>query len=144
VTAENDFEAWARTRQACFELTPLTEMRGSERLQVGYNVDLYALLPMDTDRGEERGKAFLEIWTKLKSVLETATREMVDGARTEVEPMRLAAVMRQENKLQPEVNLRARVFHGDNYLSSVTNDDRNRVPVLEERIRTLGLRHQKW
>jgi hypothetical protein len=144
VTAENDFEAWARTRQACFELTPLTEMRGSERLQVGFNVDLYALLNMDTDRGEERGKVFLETWTKLKAILQAAIRDIETGARMEVEPMRLAAVMRQENKLQPEVNLRARVFHGDNYFAAVTLEERNQVPVLEEKIRMLGLRQGKW
>jgi hypothetical protein len=143
VTAEN-FEAWARTRQACFELTPLTEMRGSDRIQVGFTVDLYALLPMDTDRGEERGKVFLETWTQLKTILQTATEGMGGGARMEVEPMRLAAVMRQQNKLQPEVNLRARVFHGDGYFTAVTQEERDRVPVLEEKIRNLGLRQGNW
>ena len=143
MTAEN-FESWARTRQACFEMTPLMEMRGSERLQVGFTVDLYALLPMDTDRGEERSKAFLDVWTHLKTILESATAEMGPGARVEVEAMRPAAVMRQENKLQPEVNLRGRVFHGDDYFRPVSMEERARLPVLEERLRVLGLRQSKW
>jgi hypothetical protein len=144
VTTETDVETWARTHQACFELTPLVEMRGSERIQVGFNVDLYALFPMEKERGEARTQAAVEIWTKLKSILETAAKGGKGDARMEVDQMRPGAIMRQENKLQPEVNLRGRVFHADDYFTAVTAEERARLPSFEERLRALGLRVRNW
>jgi len=144
VTTETDTEAWAREHQACFELTPLVEMRGSERIQVGFNVDLYARFPMQKERGEERTQAAVDIWTHLKTILETAAKGGRGEARFEIDQMRTAAIMRQENKLQPEVNLRGRVFHADDYFAPVTSEERSRLPSFEERLRALGLRVRNW
>jgi hypothetical protein len=143
VTSEFDIAAWAKANKACFEMTPLTEMRGSERMQVGYNVDLYALAPMDKAPGEERRAAGAEIWDRLKDIVEAATREG-GAARFEIEPARVGAVMRQQNDLQPEVNLRARVFHADEYFKAVTNEERDRLPAFEKRLTSLGLKHGRW
>ena len=133
MTTETDNEAWARAHQACFELTPLVEMRGSERIQVGFTVDLYARFPMDKERGEQRTQAAVEIWTQLKTLLETAARSAKADARVEIEQMRIAAIMRQENKLQPELNLRGRVFHAADYFAPVTAEERARMPSFEDR-----------
>ena len=143
MTSEFDIAAWARTHKACFEMTPLTEMRGSERIQVGYNVDLYALLPMDKAPGEERTAAGAEIWNRLKAIVEEATTEG-GAARFEVEAARVGAIMRQQNDLQPEINLRARVFHAADYFAAVTNEERDRVPAFEKRLTTLGLKPGRW
>jgi len=143
VTSEFDIAEWARTHKACFEMTPLTEMRGSERIQVGYNVDLYALLPMDKPAGEERRAAGAEIWEKLKAVVESATKDG-GAARFEIEPARVGAIMRQQNDLQPEINLRARVFHADDYFKAVTNEERDRIPAFEKRLTAIGLKPGRW
>ena len=140
MTTETDNEAWARTHQACFELTPLVEMRGAERIQVGFTVDLYARFPMDKERGEQRTHAAVEIWTQLKTLLEAAATGGKGDARVEIDQMRTAAIMRQENKLQPEINLRGRVFHAADYFAPVTADERARLPSFEDRLRARGLR----
>lgn len=144
MTSESETEAWARDHQACFELTPLVEMRGSKRIQVGFNVDLYAHFPVEKHEGEERAHAALEIWTRLRTILETAANGASGNARLEIDEMRSAAFMRQENKLQPEVNLRGRTFHAGDYLTPVTDDDRALLPTFEERLRALGLRMRNW
>lgn len=142
MTSGIDIAEWARTHKACFELTPLTEMRGAERMQVGYNVDLYALLPMDKPQGDERREAGAAIWQQLKAIMETAAEGA--QARMEIEPPRVGAIMRQQNDLQPEINLRARVFHSDDYFTAVTSAERDRVPVFEKRLTALGLRPGRW
>ena len=144
MTSEIDIATWARTHKACFEMSPLTEMRGSERIQVGYNVDFYALLPMDKAPGEERREAGAAIWQGLKTILETAIRDEGNEAGIEIEPEREGAVMRQQNDLQPEVNLRARVFHAHEYLATVTPEVRDLLPVFEKRLTNLGLRPGRW
>jgi hypothetical protein len=138
-----DIEAWARTNRACFEVTPLFEMRGSERIQVGFNVDFFALFPMERAQGEARREGAQEIWAGLRKIVETLVGEGTN-ARLEIEPMRLAAVMRKENDLQPEVNLRARLFHSDDYFASVSSDERARLHAFEKRIEALGLKAGRW
>ncbi len=144
MTREIDIAAWARAHKACFEITPLTEMRGSERMQVGFNVDFYALVPMDKPPGDERRHAGAEIWRQLKAILETATQEESKLARMEIEQQRVGEIMRQQNDLQPEVNLRARVFHADEYFTAVTAEERDRVSEFEKGLIALGLRASRW
>ena len=144
MTTETDHEAWARTHRACFELTPLVEMRGSERIQVGFNVDLYARLPIDNELSEAPTQPAVEIWRHLKTLLETAARGGYGDARLEVDQMRSGAIMRPENKLEPEVNLRGRVFHAEHYFSAVTEEERALLPSFEERLRALGLKAGTW
>ena len=140
---EIDIKAWARTHKACFEVTPLVEMRGSERIQVGFNVDFFALFPMEKAQGEARREGAQEIWTQLRKIVETLVGEG-GNARLEIEPMRPAAIMRKANDLQPEVNLRARVFHSDDYFASVTADERVRLHAFEKRIEAVGLKAGRW
>ena len=144
MTTETDNEAWAQAHHACFELTPLVEMRGSERIQVGFNVDLYARFPMDKERGDARTHAAVQIWTQLRTLPAAAASGGKGDFRMEVDQMRPGAIMRQENKLEPEVNLRGRVFHAEHYFSAVTEEERARLPSFEERLRTLGLRVKTW
>jgi hypothetical protein len=144
VTSETDIAARARAHKACFEMTPFTEMHHSERIQVGYTVDFYALLPMDRPAGEERREAGAEIWQQLKEILRIATRGEETGARMEIEPQIEGAVMRQQNDLQPEINLRAHVFHADEYFAAVTSEERDRVPIFEKKLTALGLRPGRW
>ena len=144
MTSELDIAAWARTHKACFEMTPLTEMRGPERIQVGYNVDFYALLPMDKAPGDERREAGAEIWRQLRTILEAATRDGEKQARMEIDPQRVGAIMRQQNDLQPEINLRARVFHLDEYFAAVTSEERERLGAFEKKLTALGLKQGRW
>jgi hypothetical protein len=146
MSTEIDVAAWARTHKAAFEVTPLMEMHGSERVQIGFTVDFYALLPMDKAPGDERRELGMAMWKQLRTILDQAVgqREQGGQARVEVEPMRVAAVMRPENEMQPEVNLRARVFHAADYFASVSPADRDRLSVFEKKLSTMGLRAGHW
>ena len=144
MSTEIDIAAWARTHHACFETTPLIEMRGSERVQVGFTVDCYALLPIDKAPGEERREAGIAMWKQLRTILDAAARQEVGQARLEIEPMRVAAVLRPENEMQPEVNLRARVFHADDYFAPVSPAERDRLSSFEKKLVAVGLRAGHW
>jgi len=143
-----DVAAWARTHKAAFEATALMEMHGSERVQIGFTVDLYALLPMDKSPGDERRELGMAMWKQLRAILQEAVQQAGapsgGQARLEVEPMRVAAVLRPENEMQPEVNLRARVFHADDYFTSVSLADRDRLSVFEKKLSAMGLRAGHW
>src|SRR4029453_19038620 len=52
-----EWSEWARRRRVSFEIQPLTELRGGEKLQVGFALSLYAEAPMDKAPGTERRAA---------------------------------------------------------------------------------------
>ncbi len=143
-STENDDVAWARAHQACFEIAPLIEMRGGQKVQVGFTLDLYARLPVEKAPGADRGEEAQRIQERLRTLLSSLSPERGGNVRVELEPTRSAAVLRPENEMAPEVSVRARVFHGDDYFAAVTEDERARISTVDRRLAALGLRQGHW
>ena len=139
-----DVAAWAKTHKACFETDPLIEMRGTEKIQVGFTLDLYARLPMDEAPGEQRRQAGIAIWERLRGILRSALGEESREARVDIDPMRAAAVLRRESEMQPEVGLRARVVHLEDVFKAVTADERQRLSAFEKKLVAMGLKARNW
>lgn len=143
-TESNDDAAWAREHRACFQIGPLIEMRGTEKIQIGFTLDLYAALPEYKAVGAERLEEAKLIWARLRAFLESLAPAKESTARVEIEPVRTAAYLRPENEMKPEIGLRARVFHGDEYFKAVTPDERERLSEVGRRLTARGLRAGHW
>jgi hypothetical protein len=146
VSSDNDIAAWAKAHQASFEVAPLVEMRGSEKVSVGFTLDLYATLPMEKAPGGERREAAAALWERLKTILESALGG--EGgeppqALVEIEPMRTAAVLRPENEMKPEITLRARVVHQETF-QATTPQERERMSAFEKKLTAVGLKAGHW
>jgi hypothetical protein len=137
-----EWTEWARKRRVSFEIQPLTEMRGSEKLQVGFSLSLYAEAPMDKAPGTERRAAAEALKQELLAFVEEAFPKG-EQARAEMDPPR-TAVLRPENELKPEVSCTWRIFHKDDYLKPVTADDRDSLSLLEKRLSERGLKRGHW
>ena len=142
-SSESDDVAWAKAHQACFEIAPLIEMRGAQKIQVGFTIDLYARLPMEKAAGAEREEETGRVQERLRAMVSSLAP--ADGnVRLEIEPPRAAAFLRPENEMAPETSVRARVFHGDDYFVAVTEDERARVSAVDHKLAALGLRQGHW
>ena len=53
-------------------------------------------------------------------------------------------MLRPENELVPEVCLSWRIFHPQEYLTAVTDEDRESLAMCEKRLRELGLKRGHW
>ena len=144
MTPENDVAAWAKDHKACFETDPLIELRGTEKIQVGFTLALFAALPLAMGPGEERRQAGSEIWQRLRTILVSALGEETGQAHTEIEPMKTAAVLRRETDMQPEVTLRARIVHVEDVFKAATADDRQRLSDFEKKLAAMGLKAGHW
>ena len=145
MSTENEVATWAKAHHASFEMDPLIEMRGAERIQVGFSVALYADFPIDKELDKDRRDEALARWQRLRVILESIlpppeSRE----ARIELDPIRPAAVLRPANELKPEVVLTARVFHKDDSFAAVTPEERERLHAFEKKLVALGLRQGHW
>jgi hypothetical protein len=144
MSEESDDVAWARAHRACFRVGPLVELRGKEKVQVGFTLDLYAELPMDKGPGAERREESHRIWERLRAIVQSLAPAEGSGARMEIEPERIAAYIRTENEMRPEIALQARVSHGGDYLTATTAEERDRLSAVERKLVALGLRTGKW
>ena len=143
MSVESEGAAWARAHRACFQVGPLVEMRGKKKTQVGFTVDLYAALPEHMAPGPERIAEAGRIWERLRGILDSLPRAE-STTRVEIEPFRVAAYLRPENEMKPEIGLRARVFHGDGYFKAVTEDERKRLSEVGRTLAATGLRPDHW
>ena len=141
--SDAEWVEWARKQRAAFEVAPLVELRGSEKLQVGFTLTLYAAVPMELPAGDERQQAAVRLREELSQLAEAAVPEAERRARVELEPPH-TALLRPENEFKPEVGLTWRMSHKDEYLKTVTADDRESLARLEKRLVALGLKHGHW
>ena len=144
MSPDNDIGAWARAHKASYATDALFEMRGAERIQVGFTLDLYALLPTEKGPGDERRQEGASIWGQLRTILESALGPERGKALVEIEPMRTAAVLRRETEMKPEVTLRARILHAEDTFGAVTKDERQALSVFEKKLVGMGLKAGHW
>jgi hypothetical protein len=141
--SEAEWAAWAKENKVAFQATPLVELRGHERVQVGFNLTLYGAIP-PKPAGDERRDAARKVKEELREFLEQAVANQETVARTEFQPSGMELVMRPENQLRPEVGVTLRIFHADEYMKSVTAEEKEGLSRFEKRLVALGLRQGHW
>jgi hypothetical protein len=139
---DSDWVAWTREHRVAYEIAPLLETRGGERLQSGFSVTFYAAAPMGAAAGEERQAAGRLLLEELRALAEAAAPEAARQARVELDPPH-AALLRPENEFKPEVALTWRAFHPGEP-APVTAEDRDRLAAFEKRLAELGLKRGRW
>jgi hypothetical protein len=144
VSDTRDWAAWARENRVAFELTPLVERRGEERVQIGYALNLFAAFPMAKPAGKDRQEDAQRLRGEMQAFLSELAASDASTARTELEPPRTAAVLRPENELRPEIGLTMRIFHADEYLKAVTAAETEGLGRFAKRLVGMGLRQGHW
>jgi len=131
-----DWVEWAKAHKACFDVQPLIEMHKGEKVQVGFELRLYAQMPPD---GERAGAASMEIYGRLREMLESVVGPDHPVARLEISSPSAARV-RAETGMTPEIELSARIVRRQGTFEPVPPDARENLAFLEHGLIGLGLR----
>ena len=135
---------WAQQAKAAWELRPLIDQQKGQRIQVGFELDLYARFPIDVPSSTERQAVVERLWDRLREIAESLLPLTGGDGRIEVDPYEAAARLRPETQFAPEMLLTARLFHGSDFLVAVKDGDRERLKPLEDRLHELGLKPRSW
>jgi len=135
---------WAQQAKAAWELRPLIDQQKGQRIQVGFELDLYARFPIDVPSSTERQAVVERLWDRLREIAESLLPLTGGDGRIEVDPYEAAARLRPETQFAPEMLLTARLFHGADLLRPVEPGERERLKPLEERLLDLGLKPRSW
>ena len=141
---QTEIATWAKEHQASFEIAPLIEMHAGQKVQVGYEINLFAELPAGAAAGPEREQAVMGLWERLRTVAEWLLPPEATKARLDIAPFRAAARLRPENEMEAEVMLTARLFHASDYFAPVDERERLALSVLEKRLTGMGLKQGHW
>ena len=141
--SDAEWADWARQNRVAYEVAPIVESRGGDKVQVGFTFSLYAAIPTDKPLGRERQRAGEQLMEEMRALVQHAAPAETNPAGVSLEPPHLA-VLRPENELRPEVGLTWRAVHPDEYLKTVTAEERGRMGQFEKRLSALGLRHGHW
>jgi hypothetical protein len=140
--SDDEWVAWTREHRVAYELAPLVEPRGKDKVQSGFTLTFYAAVPMDKPAGDVRQQAGRQLHEELRALAQAAVPAGERNARVELDPPR-TAVLRPENEFKPEVGLTWRILHADES-APVTSQDRERLAQLEKRLAALGLKRGRW
>ncbi len=132
---------WAAEHKAAWEIEPFFETHGGARVQVGFELDLYARVPA--------GKAYCEpdleaLWDRLRAIAESLLPSLGDDARIEVDAFEAADRFRPETQFAAEVLLQARLVRAGDFFAAVGGEARGEVRSIEQRLAELGLRARSW
>jgi hypothetical protein len=137
-----DWVAWTRENRVAYEIAPLLEVQGGERVQSGFSLTFYAAVPMDKAAGQERQEAARVLREELVALAEAAAPPSERASRVQLEPPR-TAVLRPENEFKPEVGLTWQVLHKGE-ARPTSDEDRERIAAFEKRLAALGLKRGRW
>jgi len=141
MATDAETQQWARENKASWDLRPLVEVHEGQRVQVGFELELYARLP---DLSSEEEQPMEALWQRLREIAESLPPLVAKGARIEVDAFEAADRLRPETGFAPEVMLQARLFHASDYFTPVGESDRRQMKPLEDRLSALGLRQKSW
>jgi hypothetical protein len=137
--SEREVAEWARAHGGAFEVEPLLEIVRGRRVQVGFTLRLSARLPMEGRSREQRWAEAAEIEARLRGMLEAIAPPAGSPARLEIEPHRKAAILAPGADVEPEIEVSARVFHGENYFAEATVAEEKRAYAWARRLAEMGL-----
>jgi len=135
--ARPDWAEWTKAHKACFEVQPLIESHKGEKVHVGFELSLFAQMPMNAPAAEARQRN-LDIWQKLREMLESVVGPGNEVARLEIGPLRPAAKLRPETGYAPEVELSARILRRQGTFEPVAADARDRLGFVEDGLLAIG------
>lgn len=138
-----DLPKWIKERKVCWELTPYYVMNKDTRVQVGWELTMYAQhgpLGSDDPGCDECEQLHVDLQHLAHSVLpkqeESATYEFV--------PFEPCFYLRPESRFKNEVALIVRIHHGQGFFDPVDESETKIATAIEKNLKALGAHVRAW
>ena len=141
-SSEAALREWVRSHHVTWERQPHFELAGGRKVQVGYDVTLFALHPQPLHDCPGCNEC-LRIHQSLRDVATTALRDLRPNGGLAIGPSAPAFAMRAESDWAPEVELDVEVYQQ----GPVTESDADEaacIQAMEDELRRLGVRPNRW
>ncbi len=143
MTTQNDLNEWIREHKVCWELFPYYALGRGGRIQIGFELDLYAQhLPwVKTNPG---CKECEEVFKKLEEIARLALPTEFRPTRYDIQPFDASFHIRPETKLKQEVQLTMLIIHREGYFDPLDECERRCAAEIQQHLKNLGVQSKVW
>ena len=141
---EEEWREWTREHRVCYEVQPLEAVQEGQVVQVGFEFEIAAYVPIAGQPVATRRQAARDLYTGLTHLAHRVFPAEGEVARFEISPFRALVQLRSRTARRPEVRCTVSIYHKRDYLQSIAPGDRERLAPLEQRLKSLGVRAGAW
>jgi hypothetical protein len=134
-------EDWIRENEVCFEILPHHEFHHGSKLQVGFELTLFAMRPLLCQGGDPGCPACEASYAMLREI---ALRTLPPDVHHVIDPFHAAFHLRPETHWKPEVELVVELIDLDKTFEAVDEDDRRHSRRVAEALEALGAQSKVW
>jgi hypothetical protein len=134
--------AWITEHRVCWELSPRVEVHEHKKIQVGYDLTLFARHP-ESWKDEPGCQHCLQHYETLKEIALQALPQ-THASRCEFAPFDASFHLRPEANWEPEVQLDVAILHRDSTFADVDEDERTLAAAIEQGLKRLGAKPKAW
>jgi hypothetical protein len=138
-----DVRDWVRRYRVCWEILPLHEMTAGRKLQVGFELNVFARQDGPA-RPDQPSPDVEDLFSQLRQFAERTLPKGPRTARFDIQPFDSAEHLRAEAGFVPEVQVTVRIVHASGYFAPPDADERAAVKEIETRLASLGARRRAW
>ena len=135
-----ELEDWIRENEVCFEILPHHEFYHRSKLQVGFELTLFAMRP-PLCQGDPGCPACEASYAMLREI---ALRVLPPDVDHVIDPFHAAFHLRRETHWKTEVELVVELIHLDETFEVVDEDDRRHSRGVAAALEALGAQSKVW
>jgi len=124
-------QQFVRDNQVKWEVRPIVEIVGGEKVSVGYELEISA-----ASNGIAASPA---LFRDLTAVAQSVLPRELDATRVEVLPFDHSVRLDPHDRLRPRVLLKLRIIHATGYFQAATSDQTKCLREVEQALRSLGV-----
>lgn len=143
MNTEDTLRRWIRDHRICWEIAPLIEMNDGARMQVGFELRLFARHRPECHPAPGCPEC-RDLYEKLRVLAITVFPTETRPTRYDIAPFDASFHLRPESEWLPEVQLTVLIVHRDGYLMPVDACEGRCAKEIQESLHRLGARPKAW
>lgn len=141
--SQSDLAEWIREHKVCWESLPHYEKGSDGKIQVGFEVYIYAQHPSSIKANPGCVKC-VEVFKKLEHIARMVLPTEHRSARYEIQQFDASFHIRPEMKLKPEIQLAIFIIHREGYFDPVDDCERKCASEIQKHLKDLGIPRKVW
>ena len=141
--SESDLKEWIRQHKVCSELLPYYEMNAGRKVQVGFELHLYAQHAPGVKANPGCSEC-QEVYKHLQQVAQLALPQEFRPTRYEVEAFDASFHIRRETNMKSEVQLSMLIIHREDFFNPVDDCERRCSAEIQQKLNELGVQPRVW
>ncbi len=143
MSTHTELHEWIKEHKVCWELFPYKPMGIDGRIQVGFELDLYAQ-HLPSTNANPGCKECEKVFKQLEQIAHLALPAEFRPTRCEIQQFDASFHLRPETKLKPEIQLTILIVHREGFFHPVDECERKCADEIQKHLKSIGVQRKVW